>query len=416
MSSAKVNIAVVGAGIVGLCCALKLQMAGEQVLLLDKEQPGEGCSKGNAGHFASEQVLPLATPGLIRQIPKMLLDPMGPVAIRWPYLPQITPWFMRFMLNTRQKPFTAGAEAIQPLNAASIPAWKNLLQQIDAQGQLKVEGSYLVFEDSEIYQHYQNSTLTLIQHYGVKAHQVSGDELREAEPALKDQIKHAVFFPETGHTANPYQLCQTLFQHFVALGGHFQQTQVNHIQQRGSGCQIQTQEQSLTMPKVLIATGAWSKQLVQQATGIQVPLDTERGYHLMVPDSRELLTVPVSSADRKFIMTPMDEGMRLAGTVEFAGLKAPANMQRAHMLTQHAKALLPDLSEQTGESWMGFRPSLPDSLPVIDQVGSHGQILLAFAHQHLGLTQAAVTAELITGLYQQKTPGIDCQPYRLDRF
>ena len=319
-------------------------------------------------------------------------------------------------MNTRQKPFTAGAEAIQPLNEASLGAWQGLLTSIGAADQLKVDGSFLVFENPETFADYQQSTLPLIQHYGVKTAQVSGDELREAEPALSKEITQAVFFPETGHTTNPLKLCETLFQHFIQQGGEFIQTEVTGVQQKGQGCQVDTLNGQYQLPQILITTGAWSKGIVQQATGVKVPLDTERGYHLMVPAASKLLNVPVSSADRKFIMTPMEEGMRLAGTVEFAGLQAPANMQRAHMLTQHAKALLSDLPEQTGESWMGFRPSLPDSLPVIDRVGSRGQILLAFAHQHLGLTQGAITADLILDLVQDKTPQISLDAYRLSRF
>lgn len=410
------DITVIGAGVVGLCSALRLQMAGYKVTLIDRELPGHGCSKGNAGHFATEQVLPLAAPGLIQQIPKMLFDPKGPVSIRWPYLPTITPWFIRFLLNTRQKPFIAGAEAIQPLNEASLEAWQGLLNCIGAADQLKIDGSFLAFESPTTFESYQQSTLPLIQHYGVKTTTVSGDELREAEPALSKAITKAVFFPETGHTSNPLKLCETLFQHFTRHGGEFIQTEVTGVQQQGQGCQLDTANGQYQPSKVLITTGAWSKNIVQQATGVKVPLDTERGYHLMVPEASKLLNVPVSSADRKFIMTPMEEGMRLAGTVEFAGLQAPANMQRAHMLTQHAKALLPDLPEQTGENWMGFRPSLPDSLPVIDRVGSHGQILLAFAHQHLGLTQGAITADLVLDLAQNKTPQISLEPYRISRF
>lgn len=416
MKQLEIDIAVIGAGVVGLSCACKLQMAGLKVALLDKSPAGQGCSKGNAGHFATEQVLPLAAPGLIRQIPRMLLDPQGPVSIRWPYLPKIAPWFTRFLLNTRDKPFHKGAKAIRALNDQALPAWQTLLQQIQASEQMQIEGSYLVFESDTTFAQYQNSTLTLIQRYGVNAQVISGHALREAEPALSPSIKHAVFFPDTGHTQNPLKLSETLFSAFIQQGGLFIQQEVSTLTPNAQGCQIITPEAQYQVPKVLIATGAWSKQLVKQATGVSVPLDTERGYHLMAPEAQHLLKVPVSSADRKFILTPMETGMRLAGTVEFAGLEAPANMQRAQMLARHAKALLPTLPEPTGDSWMGCRPSLPDSLPVIDRVGPKGQILLAFAHQHLGLTHAAITAELVVNLALFETPRLDLTPYRLHRF
>ena len=410
------DLMIIGAGIVGLCCAIRLQMEGYRVTLVDKGAPGKGCSEGNAGHFATEQVLPLATPGLLAQIPGMLTDPMGPVAIRWSYLTRITPWFIRFMLNTRQRPFRQGADAISKLNSASLPAWQKLLNHAGQSDQLKKQGSWLVFEKMTSFAGWQKNTAPLLAHYGVPTEITTGQQVREAEPALSQDLIQGVFFPETGHTTNPLRLSETLFRCFTEQGGRFIQAEVTGVFQQDQQCRIETTSGHWSVPQVLVTAGAWSRELVRQATGIKVPLDTERGYHLMIPDASALLKVPVSSADRKFIMTPMDSGMRLAGTVEFAGLNAPARMQRAHMLTGHARALLPDLPDRTGDSWMGFRPSLPDSLPVIDRTGSHGQILLAFAHQHLGLTQAAITAELIADLKQNRQPSIPLSPYRLDRF
>jgi len=415
MNQPEFDIAVIGAGVVGVASACLLQQAGQRVLLIDKEPPGQGCSKGNAGHFATEQVLPLATPGLLTKIPGMLIDPLGPVAIRWPYLHRITPWMIRFLLNTRKKPYQAGAKAIQQLNEQSLDCWQRLLKMAGASEQLKIDGSLLVFERSDSFLGYQ-STLEQIRHYGVNAKVLNGDEARELEPALSPAVEHAVLFPETGHTSDPYKLTLSLLEFFRQCGGVVMQQEVQQLRTKGSGCEVTLSDKTLEVPKVLLATGAWSKKLLQQLSGVSVPLDTERGYHLMLPQAADKLQIPISSADRKFIMTPMDEGLRLAGTVEFGGLEAPANMQRAEMLLKHAKALIPGVSEEMGERWMGFRPSLPDSLPVIDRIGSHGQFLLAFGHQHLGLTQAAVTAEAVLALHQQRSGPVNLQPYRLSRF
>ncbi len=416
MNQQEIDIAVVGAGVVGLCCAYKLQSAGYKVVLFDRDKPGHGCSKGNAGHFATEQVLPLAAPGLIRQIPGMLLDSQGPVSIRWPYLPTIAPWFIRFLLNTRQQPFRAGAQALSPLNAQALGSWQKILREIGAHEQLKMDGAYLVFEDSQLFESYQKSTLLRINRYGVNTELRTGDEVREAEPALSKNIQHAVFFPDTGHTADPLLLSQTLLESFIRQGGLLVQDEVTGIRQRGDECELMTSTRKYKIPQLLLTTGAWSKALLKQATGVSIPLEAERGYHLMLPEAQSCIKVPISSADRKFIMTPMNMGLRLAGTVEFAGLNAPSDMRRAYMLNKHARELIDDLPAKTGDSWMGCRPSLPDSLPIIDRVGSAGQIFLALGHQHLGLTQAAITAEMILNLKRGESSVMPLNPYRLDRF
>jgi glycine/D-amino acid oxidase-like deaminating enzyme len=415
MKSLESDIAVIGAGIVGVCCALSLQKSGYSVTLIDRDGVGEGASKGNAGHFATEQVLPLATPGLIWKIPGMLADPLGPVAIRWSYLHRITPWFIRFMLNTRQRPFQQGAVALSKLNSHSLPAWSRLLKRVRAEDQLKTDGSLLVFEKEQSFANYQ-ATLNQLSEYGVKSALLSAGQVTELEPGLSSNIHHGVFFPETGHTADPYRLTRTLADFFVAQGGKIIQQPVSNMRTTDTGVALQIADQPFQVDKIVLATGAWSKSLTEQLTGKFVPLDTERGYHLMLPNAVNRLSIPVASADRRFIMTPMDEGLRLAGTVEFGGLNAKPNMKRAEMLAKHANALVPDLERETGDAWMGFRPSLPDSLPIIDRVGPRGQILLAFGHQHLGLTQAALTGELISSVLQGQNPIVDLKPFRLDRF
>lgn len=415
MKSLDSDIAVIGAGIIGVCCALSLQQSGYRVTLIDRDGVGEGASKGNAGHFATEQVLPLATPGLMWKIPGMLADPLGPVAIRWSYLHRITPWFIRFMLNTRQRPYHQGAAALSALNSHSLPAWLRLLKQVKAEDQLKVEGSLLVFEKAQSFANYQ-TTRNQLSDYGVKSVALSAGQVSELEPDLSSNIRHGVFFPETGHTADPYRLTCILADFFVAQGGEMIQQSVSNVRTTETGVTLQVAGEQRQVPKIVLAAGAWSKSLVEQLTGKTVPLDTERGYHLMLRDASKKLRIPVASADRRFIMTPMDDGLRLAGTVEFGGLHARPNMKRAEMLAQHAGALIPGLKLELGDSWMGFRPSLPDSLPVIDRVGPRGQVLLAFGHQHLGLTQAALTGELVSSLLQEQDPVVDLKPFRLDRF
>lgn len=415
MKSLGSDIAVLGAGIVGVCCALELQKSGHSVTLIDRDGIGEGCSKGNAGHFATEQILPLATPGLMWKVPKMLLDPLGPVSIRWSYLAKISPWLIRFMLNTRSGPFSQGVEALNELNSAALPAWLKVLKGLGEQDQIKVDGSLLVFESEKTVAGYDDTHIFLNEQ-GIKTEALSGCQVRELEPRLSANICHGVLFPNTAHTTDPYQLTLVLAEHFIRQGGKLITQEVEQLKMTDSGVEVKLNGEQYQVPKLVLATGAWSKHWVQALTQKSIPLDTERGYHLMLPKVENTLSIPVTSADRRFIMTPMSEGLRLAGTVEFGGLHTSPNMKRAHMLARHAQVLLPQIDSELGKTWMGFRPSLPDSLPIIDKVGPKGQVILAFGHQHLGLTQAAVTGEMVSALSNTFAHKVDMTPFRHDRF
>ncbi|MCX4029481.1 FAD-binding oxidoreductase [Endozoicomonas sp. SM1973] len=417
-----IDVAVVGAGIVGICCACYLKQAGLNVLLLDRQPPAEGASKGNAGHFATEQVLPLASPHILTKIPAMLLNPLGPVAIQWQYLPQILPWLMRFIWQSRMHTFKQNMLALQALNEEALTAYRPLLKAAKIEHLVNIHGSMVVFESQAAFAANQ-AQYQLMAAHGVIVNYLTAEEVRALEPLLSKQVTAGVLFPNTGHTINPYRLAIDLYDYYRKIGGHFQCANVTALYKTADGCVIhvqprdylhsQKENSQYQVRRLVLTTGAWSKQWVQQLTGIKVPLDTERGYHLMVPGANQMLKMAVSSGERKFIMTPMEAGLRLAGTVEFAGLQRPANMKRADMLLQHAKALIPELPNQPGERWMGFRPSLPDSLPVIDQIGP---IYFAFGHQHLGLTQAAITGQLIKEMIQGVKPSINLTPYRITRF
>ncbi|WP_151704317.1 NAD(P)/FAD-dependent oxidoreductase [Nitrincola alkalilacustris] len=410
-----IDIAVVGAGVIGVACATRLQLAGFKVLLLDRDLPGHGCSQGNAGHFATEQVLPLASLQLLPKIPRMLLDPLGPVAIRPAYLPRITPWLLRFLWQARPSAVARGTQAISQLNHASLEAWHRLLGQISGEHHLIKKGSLLVFETEQAFKAYR-TTLQQLQDQQVVTEHLSGDQARDLEPQLSHQVRQAVLFPETGHTPDPLALTQCMVQAFVQAGGQVLKEEVTQLGVSDQGCEVVTQQGRHHVPRLVLATGAWSGQWLEQLTGIRVPLDTERGYHLMFPQLRSALSIPVSSAERKFIMTPMSEGLRCAGTVEFGGLKLDPDMRRADMLRQHAAGLLPQVDLQPGQRWMGHRPSLPDSLPIIDRCGPQGRVMLAFGHQHLGLTQAAITAEIIESFACMRSAPLETSAYSLNRF
>jgi D-amino-acid dehydrogenase len=288
-----------------------------------------------------------------------------------------------------------------------------LLADIQRPDLLKVDGSLLVFERAESRQAI-GALQARLRQQEVPVDYWQAKAIQDTAPQLSEQIQGGLFFPRTGHFIDPYRVVCELVEAAKACGVSFLQQQVQGGHVQDNGVSLITGNGGLTASRVLIACGAHSAKLTAALTGKKVPLDTERGYHLMLPQEQGRLPFPVTSLERKFIMTPMSEGLRLAGTVEFAGLEKPPSMERAWQLHRLSQGLFrKDLSAEAATPWMGFRPSLPDSLPVIDQVCG-GKVLLAFGHQHLGLTQAAVTAEMVVGMALREMPRNE--PYRLDRF
>ncbi|MCP2142204.1 UNVERIFIED_ORG: D-amino-acid dehydrogenase [Pseudomonas poae] len=408
------DIVVVGAGIIGVACALQLARQGQQVWVVDQQEPGMGASYGNAGHLATEQVFPIADLSILKRLPGMLLDPMGPLRLDWKYLPHALPWFLRLLLNLRPASYQRTVAGIRTLNEGSLGAWQRLLHSIGHPQLLREDGSLLVFERADS-RDALNALQQRMQQQQVTVDFWSGDAIRQAAPQLSDNLQGGLFFPGTGHFLDPHHVVCELVHAAKASGVQFLKRQVLDGRVDAHGVSLTTDQGPLTARQVLIACGAHSARLTAALTGKKVPLDTERGYHLMLPHEHNRLPFAVTSLERKFIMTPMADGLRLAGTVEFAGLDRPANMARAWQLHRLSKGLFrEELSAEGATPWMGFRPSLPDSLPVIDRV-CDGKVLLAFGHQHLGLTQAAVTAEWLGALARTgQAPSV--APYRLDRF
>jgi len=420
-SENKTTIAVIGAGIVGVNSAAELQARGYQVTILDKAAVGEGCSKGNAGHFATEQVFPLAEASLLWQLPKFLLDPLGPMSLSPRYFPTAIPWFIKFIANMFSSKRVKNSTALKTLNKRAIDYYKTLFKAANVEHLLVNKGSLLVFEStskSEAEKCFKNYSDA-----GVKVKLLSRQQVLLLEPNLSEKVQHALYFTDVGHTVSPYDVCQAIANYSYSLGARFQQFQVNSVEHCDNYVKVIGQDNSLEFDQVVIATGAWSKGLLANL-GYQLPIEAERGYSFDLPEenTQPRLTRPVASADRKFIITPMAHGLRLAGTVEFAGLKQKANMKRATMLYQHAKQLLTELpeleknAEQSKNCWLGFRPSLPDSLPVISKAPKHNNITFALGHQHLGLTLGAVTGKLVGQIIDQQSTDIDITPFCISRF
>jgi glycine/D-amino acid oxidase-like deaminating enzyme len=411
------DVAVVGAGIIGVACALQLARQGLRVTVLDGQPPGHGASFGNAGHLATEQVFPIADASIIKRLPAMLLDPLGPLRLDARYLPRALPWFVRLLLNLRPAPFARTVAGLRGLNEHSLAAWQRLLEAINQPRLLKTEGSLLVYEQPDSRRPLE-ALLHRLQQQGVPVDPWTAQAVHACAPSLSGHLQGGLFFPATGHFLDPYAVVGELASAARAHGVLFEQRQVQGGHLTSQGVTLVTHQGEVQARQVLIACGAHSAALVKALTGIRVPLDTERGYHLMLPQETGRLPFAVTSLERRFIMTPMAGGLRLAGTVEFAGLKQPARMARAWQLHRLSQGLFKEpLSTQGATPWMGCRPSLPDSLPVIDKVGQ-GKVLLAFGHQHLGLTQAAITAELIAQLAGNigRAAQPSLAPYRVGRF
>ena len=415
------SIAVLGAGIIGINCAAKLQQSGYQVTLIDKNGIGEGCSERNAGHFATEQVFPLAEASLLWQLPKLLLDPLGPMALSPKYFPKAMPWFIKFMINMLSSKRSKNTKALKALNKNAIDYYKPLLNAADAEYLLTCQGSLLTFEETPLAQ--VKKHLQTYQNSGVAVKLLTREQVLAIEPNLSEKIQHALYFTDVAHTASPYQICKKLAELSISLGAKFQQFEVDSIGHFDSHVELSNHREILKFDHLVIATGAWSKSLLK-TLGYKLPMEAERGYSLDLPEVTELprLHRPVASAERKFIITPMAHGLRLSGTVEFAGLTAKANMQRADMLYQHAEKMLTEIADfdknsaTVAQRWLGCRPSLPDSLPVIGKAPKHNNITLALGHQHLGLTLGAITGTLVGQIINNEKTDIDISPFCLSRF
>mgnify|MGYP003912982681 FL=1 len=412
---------MIGAGIVGVNCAAELQSLGHQVTLLDRKGIGEECSKGNAGHFATEQVFPLAEFSLLPQLPKMLLDPLGPVALRPGYIPIALPWFIRFITNMFASKRQHNKAALQAINQHAIACYQERLKAANASELLILQGSLLVFEETPkelVEAHYRQ-----YRDAGVAIELLNREQALALEPNLVDTVQHALYFTEVGHTSNPHQVCHAIADHCQRIGAVYKQFDVKSITHTLQGVVISNGSEQINFDRIVIACGVWSKTLLN-TLGYNLPIEAERGYSLDLScdSDNPLLNRPVASAERRFIMTPMSHGLRLAGTVEFAGLEHPANMSRADKLFDNAKHVIKTIPDydannaQEGQRWMGSRPSLPDSLPVIGQAPKHENIYLALGHQHLGLTLGAITGKLIGQLINESPTDIDLAPFNISRF
>lgn len=409
------RVGIVGAGIVGVATAHALLDEGHVVDLIDREGIAAGTSAGNAGWIAHVDILPLASPKAWRHLPRWALDPLGPLAIRPSYLPALLPWLARFVSASRPSRIEASTQAIAALNGRALPAWRKRLQALGLAHHLRERGLLSVWADPGGYRAAQ-PLFERQRSLGIPVETLDAAALRALEPALGPRAVAGALYPTGCHVSDPLDFTRALAQAALDRGAELRKFEVIDVRAGGDHVTIRTSFDTLAQyDRIIVATGAWSKPLAA-SLGDRIPLDTERGYNVTLPSGRLGLTRPVMFEGEGFVTTPLDTGDRVGGSVEFAGLEAAPNFKRVDAILGRLRRFLPDAELSGGTRWMGFRPSTPDSLPVIGRAPRDPRIVYAFGHAHHGLTQAAATAELVASLIADRRPDVDLAPYSPERF
>lgn len=413
------HVAVIGTGIVGTCTAAWLQRDGHQVTFFDPLPPGEACSFGNAGSLSPSACLPVGMPGMVRRVPQWLLDPLGPLTVRWRYAPAVVPWLVRMLRHSTREEVTRIATALRSLLQPIFECYGPLLEQAGAQDLVRRTGCLYVYSSREKAAQWAWG-MDLRRSLGVQMVDVAQDELEALEPDLKGRFRFGIRAPENGSTLDPSALVKALHAHCMAQGAASVRQAVTGFEREGRGARqvtaVRTGDGRRTaVDGVVLAAGAWSALLAAQL-GSRVPLETQRGYHVTVRSANLQLRHTVMAVENNLMVNPMAMGLRLAGTVEFAGLKAPPRYERAQALLRLGQQLFPHLDTSDTTQWMGHRPCLPDSLPVIGRARGADNAWLAFGHGHMGMCMGASTGREVAHLVAGRPTQVDLTPFRPDRF
>ncbi len=409
------ELVIIGAGVIGITTALELQRRGYKVRVLDRKGVASETSAGNAGAFAFPEVEPLATPGIMRKAPKWLLDPLGPLSIPPAYALQIAPWMYRFWRASRRDRYESLLDAQSKLMDLSSTALGRLISSVDGEERMQRDGQMQLYE-SEAEFRASLPTWELRRRYGIEFELLeSPSAIAEKQPGLSPRFTHAGFTPGWLNTVDPKAWVEHLARVFRERGGTIEQCEIRALEPRDAGVEIIHAEGRIAAPHVVVAAGAWSHHLAR-TLGDHIPLETERGYNTTLPKGAFDLRMHLTFSRHGFVASRINGGVRIGGAVELGGLKLPPNYKRADILLQKAAQFLPGLKTEGGTQWMGFRPSLPDSIPVIGPSARSANVFYAFGHGHLGLTQSAGTAELIGALIDGQEPPISLHPYSANRF
>ncbi len=406
------KIGIIGAGIQGVCNALFLQKKGFNVTLFDREEPGSAASYGNAGHFSPYASVPLNRPDVIADVPSMLISSRGPLALKWNYVPKMIPWFARFILNCREEKMMHTAKNMHQILDLSLPAFDELFDDINLEGLVENNGILYVWNNQNMKS--RELEIRIRDQLGVKQQLVNKKEIHDLEPNLKPFYHGGVFYDYARHARNPRKILIKLFENFVNKGGKFLKLNIQDIDFDEEKPVLRTETQRFIFDKLVIACGAFSKRLTDKLHE-NIPLDTERGYHVHFKDYDHLISRPIVYANRGFGMTPMEQGLRVVGTVEFGGLENSPSKSRIKNLILNAKDMLDGLPEHKDE-WLGFRPTLPDFLPVLGPSKNYKNVFYSFGHHHLGWTLGAISGKIISKMISGENTNLDLQPYSSIRF
>jgi D-amino-acid dehydrogenase len=410
------SITVLGAGIVGVCCALSLQRDGFSVCLIDRGEPGAGCSSGNAAMIQTGSILPLAVPGILKRAPRMLLDPEGPLVLPWQQVPRLIPWLRAFIRNANPEKVATTARTLAALLAQAKQAYRVLGADTPASSLFRSRGELYVFRNATA-QAELAGKFAMLRAHGIDYVEIPGAGLKTWEPALAQGYGYGYYLPDSEYVVDPLGLTRHLFDVFVDAGGRFLHKEIEHIQRAPDGrlCLHACGDDIHVANELVVAAGAASGRMARML-GATMPIEPLRGYHVQVPSDGITLAGPVIEGDMSIAATPMQDGIRIAGTLEFAGFESPPRWRRADMLLPIARRMLPGLPEEATVRWFGDRPGTPDSLPVLGAAPGHANVWYAFGHGQLGLTLAAITGRLLADLMAGRQPSVDLTPLRPERF
>jgi len=415
MSNPVLPIVVIGAGVVGLSTALYLRRSGRDVTIIDPLPPPGGASYGNAGMISADTSVPIALPGMLRKVPSWLTDPLGPLAVRPSYFPKALPWLMRWIAASRMPRVLEISDAMRALHKDAFLCWKELLGPQNFADLVRPAGQVHVWEtDAET----PGAALErrLRDRQGIASQALTSDDLRQMFPGISTAVRRGVLVPGNGYTVSPQRIVQTLHRLFLEAGGRVVPENVMKIMPReDGGYDLMTNVGFHTVQQIVVAAGAWSLRLLEPL-GVSVPLEAERGYHVMLPTPNVSLTTTLSNKSRSFGVTPMEQGLRVAGTVEIAGLDAPPDERRAKALLANVRTMFPDVNTNGHRFWMGFRPSTPDSLPIVGEVAGRPGLFLAVGHGHFGMTGGPPSGRLLSQLINHQPTAFNAAAYGPQRF
>ncbi|WP_428671696.1 NAD(P)/FAD-dependent oxidoreductase [Roseibium sp.] len=411
----KGRVHIIGAGIVGLAIAANLVQRGYQVTVLDREGPAAGASRGNAAGIAWTDVAPLASPGVWKQAIKWLIDPLGPLTVRPGYAHKILPWMLRFLAASSPKKVASSTKALVELNGSALPAWERLWRASGTHNQVRRDGCLELLDTTSSLAEAREAWAEQ-RDYGIKVEELDAAAIRDLEPDLSDRVIGGALLADWAQVDDPRAICLSIADWLKGQGVEFAVAEIARLEPKTGGCDLVLKAgERIEAEHLVIACGAWSKTLAAEL-GDKVPLDTERGYNITIPEPGVSVNRFIMLPGHGFVLSQLSTGLRVGGAVEFGGLKLPPNWKRVDAMLAKAKLFYPDLKTDGGERWMGYRPSIPDSLPVISPASRHDRVFYAFGHAHHGLTQSATTGEMIADMIEGKRPAIDPAPFAVNRF